>query len=64
MESDIRRPADGSSFFRKPSTAGLSAPPIGSAVDSLTRLWGREAILGILEREFERARKKGTGIGT
>ncbi len=36
MESDIRRPADGSSFFRKPSTAGLSAPPIGSAVDSLS----------------------------
>lgn len=35
-----------------------------SAVDSLTRLWGREAILGILEREFQRARKKGTGIGT
>lgn len=34
------------------------------AVDSLTRVWGRDAILGILEREFERARKKGTGIGT
>lgn len=37
-------------------------PPAG--VDSLTRLWGREAILEILEREFIQARKKGTGIGT
>ncbi|HUR42263.1 MAG TPA: sensor domain-containing diguanylate cyclase [Verrucomicrobiae bacterium] len=36
----------------------------GAAVDSLTRLWGREAILDILEREFQHARKKGTGIGT
>lgn len=35
-----------------------------SAVDSLTRLWGRGAILEILEREFAQARKKGTGIGT
>lgn len=35
-----------------------------AAVDSLTRLWGREAILDILEREFQEARKKGTGIGT
>jgi len=34
------------------------------AVDSLTRLWGREAILDILEREFRQARRKGTGIGT
>jgi diguanylate cyclase (GGDEF)-like protein len=35
-----------------------------AAVDSLTRLWGRDAILEILEREFAQARKKGTGIGT
>ena len=34
-----------------------------SAVDTLTRLWGRDAILAILEKEFEQARKKGTGIG-
>jgi diguanylate cyclase (GGDEF)-like protein len=36
----------------------------GNAVDTLTRLWGREAILDILEREFARARRKGAGIGT
>lgn len=35
-----------------------------AAVDTLTRLWGREAILAILERDFAQARKKGTGIGT
>lgn len=35
-----------------------------SAVDSLTRVWGREAILELLEREFRVARRKGTGIGT
>src|SRR6185295_18237901 len=32
-----------------------------SAIDTLTRLWGRDAILEILEREFLVARKKGTG---
>jgi diguanylate cyclase (GGDEF)-like protein len=35
-----------------------------SAVDTLTRVWGRDAILDLLEREFQQARKKGTGIGT
>jgi diguanylate cyclase (GGDEF)-like protein len=35
-----------------------------SAIDTLTRLWGRDAILEILEREFAVARRKGTGIGT
>lgn len=35
-----------------------------SGLDTLTQLWGRPAILEILEREFVRARKKGTGIGT
>lgn len=35
-----------------------------SGVDTLTRLWGRDAILKILDREFERARKKGAGLGT
>lgn len=34
-----------------------------SGVDTLTRLWGRDAILEILQREFQQARKKGTGIG-
>lgn len=35
-----------------------------NALDTLTRLWGRAAILDILEREFEHARRSGTGIGT
>lgn len=35
-----------------------------TAVDSLSRVWGREAILELLEREFRLARRKGTGIGT
>lgn len=34
------------------------------AVDTMTRLWGRDAILEILEREFVYARRKGRGIGT
>jgi len=42
--------------------ARLRARP--AAVDGLTRLWGRDAILEILERQFAEARKKGTGIGT
>jgi diguanylate cyclase (GGDEF)-like protein len=36
----------------------------GPTIDTLTRLWGRDAILEILEREFKQARRKGTGIGT
>lgn len=35
-----------------------------SGLDTLTRLWGRDAILEILEREFAEARRNGTGIGT
>lgn len=35
-----------------------------SAVDTLTRLWGRDAILEVLQREFQHACKKGLGIGT
>jgi diguanylate cyclase (GGDEF)-like protein len=47
------------------SQRALAADARGSAaVDTLTRLWGREAILEILERELIQARRKGTGIGT
>lgn len=35
-----------------------------NGIDSLTRLWGRDAILELLERQFRQARRKGTGIGT
>lgn len=33
------------------------------ALDTLTQVWGRAAILEILNREFARARRKGTGLG-
>jgi diguanylate cyclase (GGDEF)-like protein len=42
----------------------LSGDERRGAVDALTRLWGREAILEVLERELQHARRKGFGIGT
>lgn len=60
-EAELRsRPTAGA---RRQLATKLQAERPG-AVDALTRLWGRDAILEILESEFAHARKKGTGIGT
>lgn len=65
----LARAAEAELLARTPNNAQrqLAAELEGSrpaAVDSLTRLWGRAAILEILDREFAQARKQGTGIGT
>lgn len=67
--ASLARAAEAELLTRAPNAAQRAlAGEIGgrhpAAVDSLTRLWGRDAILQILEREFAQARRKGTGIGT
>jgi diguanylate cyclase (GGDEF)-like protein len=66
--SSLARAAEAELLSRAPNAAqrdlagDLEGRP--AAVDTLTRLWGRDAILEILDREFAQARRKGTGIGT
>lgn len=66
--SSLARAAEAELLARAPnlSQRALAGELDGhpAAVDTLTRLWGRDAILEILEREFAHARRKGTGIGT
>lgn len=53
----------GLSEAQRSLAAGLPADTRQAAVDSLTRVWTREAILEILEREFAAARRKKRSIG-
>ena len=60
----LARAAEAELRARTPNSVQRGMGGRAAGVDSLTRLWGRDAILEILEREFAQARRKGTGIGT
>lgn len=62
--ASLARATEAELLARKPTAAERVSEGRAAGVDTLTRLWGRDAILRILEREFAQARKKGTGIGT
>ncbi|HUS24931.1 MAG TPA: sensor domain-containing diguanylate cyclase [Candidatus Binatia bacterium] len=61
VEAELAAP--GPSEAQRAMVAGRDAAARRAIVDSLTRLWNREAILEILQREFRQARRRESGIG-